>query len=61
MLNAAQKYNICQLTVCEIQFEILLLTLLLRKPSLSAKPPTNHSFLLAISFNYTNNKIIATQ
>ena len=50
-----------QQTVGEIQFEILLLSLLLRKPSLSAKPPTNHSFLLAISFNYTKHKIIATQ
>jgi len=49
--------------VCEIQFVILLLSLLLRKIlslSASAKPPTTHSLLLAISFNYSDNKISAT-
>ena len=42
---------------CEIQFEILFLSLLLRKPSPSAKQSTTHSLVLDISFNYTDNKI----
>jgi hypothetical protein len=45
--------------MCAIQFDILLL---FRKPSSpSPKPPVTHSFPLAISFSYTDNKITATQ
>ena len=54
------KYG--QQKVCEIKFETLLLSLLLRKISPpSAKAPTTHSLLLAISFNYTDNKINKTE
>ena len=51
-----------QQNVCEIQFEILLLSLLLRQPSSpSATTSTTHSFLPAIIFNYSDNKIKATR
>jgi len=63
MFSTAQNYvQYCQQTVCGIQFGILLLILLLEKPSSpSTKPPTTHSFLLAISFSYSDNTITATQ
>jgi len=43
--------------------DILLLILLLEKPSSpSAKPPTpTHPFLLTISYSYSDNTITATQ
>ena len=51
-----------QQKVCQKQFEILLLFLLLRQPSSpSVKPPTTQSFLPAISFNYSDSKIRATE
>jgi len=61
MFSTAQNYvQHGQQKVCGIQFEILLLVLLLEKPSSpSNKPPTTHSFLLAISYSY--NTITATQ
>ena len=63
MLSTTQNYvQHGQQTVCEIQFEILLLFLLLKKPtSPSTKHPTTLSFLLAISFSYSDNTIKATQ
>ena len=63
MLSTAQNYvQRGQQTVCGIQFEILLLILLLETPSSPyTKPPTTHPFLLAISFSYNNNTITATQ
>jgi len=63
MLSTAQNYGQHgQQTVRGIQFEILFLFLLLKKPSSpSTKPPTTHSFLLAISYSYSDNTITATQ
>ena len=50
-----------QQRVCEIR-QILLLFLLLKKPSSpSTKTPTTPSFLLAISFSYSDNTIKAIQ
>jgi len=63
MLSTAQNYvQHGQQTVCGIQFEILFLFLLLKKPSSpSTKPPTTHPFLPANSFSYSDNTITATQ
>jgi len=63
MLSTAQNYvQHGQQTVCGIQFEILLLIILLEKPSSpSTKPPTTLPFLLTISYSYSGNTITATQ
>ena len=63
MFSTAQNYvQHGQQTVCGIQFEILLLILLLEKSSSpSTKPPTTHPFLLAISYSYSYNTIKTTQ
>jgi len=50
-----------QQKVWEIKYEILVLFLLLKKPSSpSTKPTTTHPFLLAIIYSYSNT-ITATQ
>ena len=63
MLYTAQNYaQHGQQKVCGIQFETLLLILLLEKPSSpSTKLLTTHPFLLATSFSYSYNTITATQ
>jgi len=62
MISTAQNYiQHGQQTECGIQFEILLLIILLEKPSSpSTKPPTTQPFLLDISFSYSDKKITAT-
>jgi len=51
-----------QQKVWEIKSEILVLFLLLKKPtSPSTKSPPTHPFLLAISYTYSDNTITATQ
>jgi len=60
MLSIAQNYvEHGQQKVCGIQFEILLMILLLEKPSSpSTKPPTTHPFLLAIIYSLCIKRLI---
>ena len=62
MFSIAQNYvHHGQQTVCGIQFEILFVSAF-EKTFLSLhKTPPNHSFLLAISYSYSDNTITATQ
>jgi len=61
MLSTAQNCNMANRQYVKYN-EVLLLFLHLKKPSSpSTKPPTTLSFLLAISFSYSDNTITATQ
>ena len=62
ILSTTQNYNMANRKCVKYNLGFYFCFCFLEKPSSpSTKPPTAHSFLLAISYSYSDNKINATQ